>query len=99
MPAYDYRCEACNVVYELREGFDAPSSHACQQCGKGTARRVLRPPAIVFKGSGFYKTDNRSSGGGGLPDLGEVGGGADEKEPATAGASDTGHDHDDGHDH
>jgi putative FmdB family regulatory protein len=58
MPRYDYRCGACGTVYEKREGFDAPSVQVCPECS-GTARRVLTPPAIVFKGSGWYVTDSR----------------------------------------
>ncbi len=58
MPKYDYRCTACGHVYEKREGFDAPSLQECPEC-RGQARRVLTPPAIVFKGSGWYKTDSR----------------------------------------
>ncbi len=58
MPKYDYRCSECGHVYEKREGFDAPSVQTCPQCA-GTARRVLTPPAIVFKGSGWYVTDHR----------------------------------------
>jgi putative FmdB family regulatory protein len=58
MPKYDYRCNDCGHIYEKREGFDAPSVQACPECA-GTARRVLTPPAIVFKGSGWYVTDHR----------------------------------------
>lgn len=58
MPRYDYRCTECGHVYEKREGFDAPSVQACPACA-GTARRLLTPPAIVFKGSGWYVTDSR----------------------------------------
>jgi putative FmdB family regulatory protein len=60
VPKYDYRCTACGQVYEKREGFDAPSVQQCPSC-QGVARRVLTPPAIVFKGSGWYKTDSRGS--------------------------------------
>ena len=59
VPKYDYRCSACSNLYEKREGFDAPSVQECPQCG-GQARRVLTPPAIVFKGSGWYITDSRN---------------------------------------
>ncbi len=58
MPLYEYSCESCGKRYEKREGFDAPARQKCQHCGK-TARRVLHAPPIVFKGSGFYKTDSR----------------------------------------
>ena len=63
VPRYDYRCQQCGLVYEKREGFDAPSLQVCPDCS-GTARRVLTPPAIVFKGSGWYSTDNRKSANG-----------------------------------
>ena len=63
MPRYDYRCQQCGNVYEKREGFDAPSLQTCPDCS-GTARRILTPPAIVFKGSGWYSTDNRKSANG-----------------------------------
>jgi putative FmdB family regulatory protein len=59
MPKYDYRC-ARGHVYEKRESFSAPAVQECQECGT-EARRVLTPPAIVFKGSGWYKTDSRGS--------------------------------------
>jgi putative FmdB family regulatory protein len=59
MPTYDYHCAKCSSTYELREGFDAPTTHRCQECGKGTAKRVLHAPRVVFKGSGWYVTDSR----------------------------------------
>src|SRR5437667_4872165 len=58
MPKYDYRCNDCGVIYEKREGFDAPALQTCPECS-GSARRVLTLPAIVFKGSGWYSTDSR----------------------------------------
>jgi putative FmdB family regulatory protein len=57
VPLYDYKCSNGHQ-YELREGFDAPSRQPCQTCGV-EAKRVLHPPPIVFKGSGFYITDSR----------------------------------------
>lgn len=62
MPTYDYRCDACEVTYELRQGFDAESAHTCEECGKGVAKRVLTAPRVVFKGSGWYVTDSRKGG-------------------------------------
>ena len=60
MPIYEYRCLDCKQAYEKREGFEAPALQQCPTCG-GTARRVFHPAPIVFKGSGFYVTDNRKS--------------------------------------
>lgn len=61
MPTYDYRCSKGHR-YEKREPFGSPSEHPCDKCG-AVAKRQLSVPAIAFKGSGFYKTDSRKSGG------------------------------------
>ena len=58
MPVYEYRCSAGHF-YEKQEGFDAPNQHKCLECGK-LAKRQLSLPAVIFKGSGFYSTDNRN---------------------------------------
>ncbi len=85
MPTYEYRCPACKAEYELREGFDAAPAHTCQQCRKGTAKRVLRAPAIVFKGGGFYATDSRRSTDASSDSAGSKDGGSVEKAaPATS---------------
>jgi len=67
VPLYDYRCSSCGNHYELREGFDAPSRQPCPKCGN-EAKRVLHPPPIVFKGSGFYITDSKKGGSATLAD-------------------------------
>ena len=60
MPTYEYQCNSCKAVYELRQGFDAETTHKCEECGKGTAKRVLHAPPVLFKGSGWYATDSRN---------------------------------------
>lgn len=60
MPTYEYACNKCKAVYDLRQGFDAELLHTCEECGKGVAKRVLHTPSVVFKGSGWYVTDSRS---------------------------------------
>ncbi|MBI2767347.1 MAG: hypothetical protein HYX53_15735 [Chloroflexi bacterium] len=62
MPTYEYHCKACGANYDLRQGFDAEITHACEECHKGTAKRVLHAPRVVFKGSGFYVTDSKKAG-------------------------------------
>ncbi len=57
MPIYEYRCSKGHL-YERAEGFDAPSKQRCPTCG-GRSRRLISMPAVIFKGSGFYSTDNR----------------------------------------
>ncbi len=71
MPLYEYRCAKCSNLYEKREGFDAPAKQKCPSCG-GKAQRVIQAAPIVFKGSGFYKTDSRKA-----PPVESTTGGAD----------------------
>ena len=63
MPTYEYACNSCKAVYDLRQGFDAEITHTCEECGKGIAKRVLHAPPVVFKGGGWYATDSRSKSG------------------------------------
>ena len=61
MPHYDYVCDACDLHFELFQSITAPVKRKCPQCGKQKLRRLIGPgAAIMFKGSGFYKTDYRS---------------------------------------
>lgn len=63
MPIYTYRCELCGVQFERNQKFSDPSLTWCPECGKKALRKVYSPVGIVFKGSGFYATDNRSPSG------------------------------------
>lgn len=57
MPKYEYACKSCGQRLEVTQSFsDAPLTE-CEACG-GPLRKVFSPPAISFKGSGFYRTDN-----------------------------------------
>ncbi len=61
MPTYEYECQNCRERHEAVQRFsDAPLTD-CPRCG-GPLRRVFSSVGIVFKGSGFYKTDSRPSG-------------------------------------
>lgn len=62
MPTYDYVCEACEHQFELFQSITASPKRKCPECGRLKLRRLIGPgAAIVFKGSGFYKTDYRSA--------------------------------------
>ena len=63
MPVYTYRCENCGVQFDKSQKFTDNSLTRCPECGKKTLRKVYQPVGIVFKGSGFYSTDNRSPSG------------------------------------
>ncbi len=61
MPTYDYKCDACEHLFELFQSINDPVKKKCPQCGKNKLRRLIGAgAAIVFKGSGFYQTDYRS---------------------------------------
>ena len=59
MPTYDYQCRSCGSVTELIHSMLEEGPSVCERCG-GELRRVLYPTGIIFKGSGFYRTDSRS---------------------------------------
>jgi len=62
MPTYDYECKACHHRWELFQSIKADPEKKCPKCGKKQAQRIIGPGAgIIFKGSGFYQTDYRSS--------------------------------------
>jgi len=63
MPIYTYRCENCGVQFERRQKFSDKPLVICPECQTDTLRKVYLPVGIVFKGSGFYATDNRSPSG------------------------------------
>jgi putative FmdB family regulatory protein len=63
VPTYGYRCKKCLLEFEVRQRMTDESVAACPDCG-GEGRRVIFPAGIVFKGTGFYKTDSRTAGGG-----------------------------------
>jgi len=63
MPVYAYRCESCGVHFERQQSFSDAPLKRCPECNKNSLRKVIGPVGIVFKGSGFYATDNRSTSG------------------------------------
>ena len=58
MPVYDFQCHKCNSSVEMHMGYDSTHAPVCNECG-GTMSKNFTPPAIIFRGGGFYKTDHR----------------------------------------
>ena len=65
MPVYTYRCGSCGVEFERHQSFNDEPLKICPECRKKTVKRIITPSKIIFKGSGFYTTDHRSSSGSG----------------------------------
>lgn len=81
MPIYEYRCENGHVFEVIQRMTDEPLRE-CEECG-APASRVLTPPAIHFKGSGFHNTDygrRKSSSNGSSDGGGESSGGSGSSE-------------------
>ncbi|WP_439676237.1 FmdB family zinc ribbon protein [Embleya sp. MST-111070] len=75
MPTYQYQCTACGEGLEAVQKFTDDALTVCPAC-QGRLRKVFSAVGVVFKGSGFYRTDSRGS--------------STSSTPATAGASSTG---------
>jgi len=61
MPIYEYECSVCYHRFERRQRFDEEPVAICPNC-QGKAHRVIHSVPVIFKGSGFYVTDNRNPG-------------------------------------
>lgn len=58
MARYDYKCPKCDIVFEIEHPMGEHPEVRCPECG-GIANQVFGASGIVFKGSGFYNTDQR----------------------------------------
>ncbi|MBX7450775.1 FmdB family transcriptional regulator [Mycolicibacterium sp. 3033] len=61
MPTYSYACTECDNKFDVVQAFTDDSLTECPQC-TGRLRKVFGKVGVVFKGSGFYRTDSRESG-------------------------------------
>ena len=78
MPTYEYTCGSCDSHHEIVQKMTDPTLTDCPDCGQPSLRKLFNGVGVVFKGSGFYRTDSRSS------DKGSSGKGSSDK-----GSSDT----------
>jgi putative FmdB family regulatory protein len=88
MPIYEYRCNSCNIQFELRQKFSDPPAEKCPKCG-GTVHKLVSAASFSLKGGGWYgdgygaKVESTNSEG---VNAAIAGAGAAEAEATTAGA-------------
>jgi putative FmdB family regulatory protein len=90
MPIYEYKCENGHV-FEVIQRMTDEALDKCEECG-APASRVLTPPAIHFKGSGFHNTDygtKRGGGNGGSESSGDSGGSGSSESKSDSGKSES----------
>ncbi len=61
MPTYSYACTECGDRFDIVQGFSDDALTTCEKCS-GRLRKLYNSVGIVFKGSGFYRTDSREDG-------------------------------------
>ena len=61
MPTYQYQCDACGNPLEVVQSFSDEALTICPSCKEPKLKKVYGSVGVVFKGTGFYKTDSRSS--------------------------------------
>lgn len=95
MPTYAYLCKDCGHAFDIQQSFTEDSLTACPQC-EGALRKKFNSVGVVFKGSGFYRTDSRAaataSDSSNSSGNGSSGNGASGNGSAGNGASDKGSD-------
>jgi len=63
MPVYVYHCANCDFEFEQQQSFSDKPLKVCPECGQSMLHKVFTPVSVIYKGSGFYSTDHRSSSG------------------------------------
>ena len=66
MPTYEYLCQDCDQPLEVFQSFTDDALTVCPECG-GSLRKVFGSVGVVFKGSGFYRTDSRDKKSASMP--------------------------------
>jgi putative FmdB family regulatory protein len=87
MPTYEYRCRNCGHTFDVVQAMSDETLTDCPVCG-GELRKVFAPPAISFKGSGFYATDHGKKSKAGGEKTGEKPAASAESSDGTGGKKD-----------
>lgn len=88
MPTYSYACTECGHRFDKVQAFTDDALTTCEQCS-GRLRKLFNSVGVVFKGSGFYRTDSRESGKNGKKDTGSTNGSSSGDSGSSSGSSDS----------
>ncbi|HEX5560276.1 MAG TPA: FmdB family zinc ribbon protein [Nocardioidaceae bacterium] len=72
MPTYSYACTSCEHRFDIQQSFSDSALTVCPEC-EGKLRKLFNSVGIVFKGSGFYRTDSRNGSNGSNGSTGSTG--------------------------
>lgn len=61
VPLYEYQCKACGHVFEREHPIGEAKKYKCPECASSRTQKIISQVGVIFKGSGFYVTDNRKS--------------------------------------
>ncbi len=61
MPTFDFRCVKCGHTFEFSRPFGSKTVPSCPECKSKKTEKLIAPPAVHFVGSGWYKTDSKTS--------------------------------------
>ena len=62
VPTYEYACSACDTRHDIVQAMTDDALTECPSCHQPTLRKLFGSVGVVFKGSGFYRNDSRSTG-------------------------------------
>jgi putative FmdB family regulatory protein len=65
VPIYEYQCKACGHMFEIEHAIGENKTYKCPECSCKETQKLVSQVGVIFKGTGFYRTDNRKSGNGG----------------------------------
>ncbi len=64
MPVYEYQCKKCGNIFDREHAIGEKKKFKCPECSSIRTHKIISQVGVIFKGNGFYSTDNRSSNGG-----------------------------------
>jgi putative FmdB family regulatory protein len=91
MPTYEYVCTSCGADFDVFQSMSDAPLKVCPTCGNSVRRKINGGTGIIFKGSGFYKNDNRKSSAprGASASRGDSSGGDAHQETGSKGAAES----------